>query len=127
MLALEAALHAYDGVSVPELRARSLALTGFFLECLDALVPDVEVVTPRDPERRGSQVSLRHSSAFGVVQALIAREVVGDFREPDVVRLGFAPMYLTHADVLRAARHLAEVLAAGEQDRPEFAVRGAVT
>lgn len=127
MLALEAALPAYDGVSVPDLRERSLSLTGFFLECLDALVPDVEVVTPREPARRGSQVSLRHPSAYGVVQALIARDVVGDFREPDVVRLGFAPMYLTHADVLRAAHHLRDVLSGAEHERPEFAARAAVT
>ena len=127
MLALEAALHAYDGVDVGDLRTRSLSLTGFFLECLDELTPGLEVVTPREPDRRGSQVSLRHPSAYGVVQALIARDVVGDFREPDVVRLGFAPMYLTHADVLRAARHLAEVLAGAEHDRPEFAARATVT
>ncbi|WP_299445100.1 kynureninase [uncultured Phycicoccus sp.] len=127
MLALEAALHAYDGESVADLRARSLSLTGFFLECLDALLPDVEVVTPRDDARRGSQVSLRHPHAYGVVQALIARDVVGDFREADIVRLGFAPMYLTHADVLRAAEQLHAVLDGAEHERPEFAARATVT
>ncbi len=127
MLALEAALHAYDGESVADLRARSLSLTGFFLECLDALLPDLEVVTPRDPGRRGSQVSLRHPQAYGVVQALIARDVVGDFREADIVRLGFAPMYLTHTDVLRAAQQLQAVLDGAEHDRPEFASRATVT
>ncbi len=127
MLALEAALAAYDGESVADLRARSVSLTGFFLECLDELGPDLEVVTPRDPSRRGSQVSLRHTEAYAVVQALIARGVVGDFREPDVIRLGFAPMYLTHADVLRAAEHLHAVLEGHEHERPEFATRATVT
>ncbi|MBM6403917.1 kynureninase [Phycicoccus sp. CSK15P-2] len=127
MLALDAALTVYDDVTVTDLRARSLSLTGFFLECLDELVPDIEPATPRDPTRRGSQVSLRHPDAYGVVQALIARDVVGDFREPDVVRLGFAPMYLTHADVLHAAEQLKAVLDAGEQGRPEFTTRSTVT
>ena len=127
MLALEAALAAYDGESVAALRARSLSLTGFFVDCVDALLPGTEVFTPRDPARRGSQVSLRHPEAYAVVQALIARGVVGDFREPDVVRLGFAPMYLTHADVLRAAEHLRQVVSAEEYARPEYRTRAIVT
>ncbi|WP_404348272.1 kynureninase [Phycicoccus jejuensis] len=127
MLALEAALAAYDDVDVADLRARSLSLTGYFLECLDTLLPDLEVATPRDDARRGSQVSVRHEGAYGVVQALIARGVVGDFREADIVRLGFSPMYLTHADVLRAAEELVAVLDGGEHERPEFAERAQVT
>jgi kynureninase len=127
MLALEAALAAYDGESVAGLRARSLSLTGFFLECLDELLPGTAVVTPRDPERRGSQVSLRHPEAYAVVQALIARGVVGDFREPDIVRLGFAPMYLTHADVLRAAEHLQAVVEQREFEDPRHRTRATVT
>jgi kynureninase len=127
MLALEAALGAYDGESVADLRARSLSLTGFLVECVDALVPGTEVLTPREPARRGSQVSLRHPEAYAVVQALIARGVVGDFREPDIVRLGVSPMYLTHADVLRGVEHLREVLEQHEHERPEFRTRATVT
>jgi kynureninase len=127
MLALEAALAAYDGVEVAAVRERSLSLTGFFLECLDALLPDLEVATPRDPARRGSQVSVRHPQAYAIVQALVARDVVGDFREADIVRLGFAPLYLTHADVLRAAEHLRAAVDGREFERPEFQERSTVT
>jgi kynureninase len=72
-------------------------------------------------------VSLRHPDAYAVVQALIARGVIGDFREPDIVRLGFAPLYLSHADALAAAEHLAAVLREREFERPEFRNRAAVT
>lgn len=127
VLALEAALTAYDGLPLADVRAKSSTLTGFFLECLDALLPGIEVATPRDPRRRGSQVAVRHPQAWGVVQALIARGVVGDFREPDIVRLGFAPLYLSHADALAAAEHLAAVLQADEHLDERYAVRPTVT
>ncbi len=127
LLALEGALAAFDGLTVEQVRERSLSLTAFFLECVDALGLDVGVLTPREDARRGSQVSLRHPEAYAVVQALIARGVIGDFREPDIVRLGFAPLYLSHEDVLDAARNLEAVLETGEFRRPEFATRLAVT
>jgi kynureninase len=127
VLALEAALTAYDGLSPADVRAASLAVTGTFLDALDELGVDLPVATPRDPARRGSQVSLRHPEAFAVVQALIARGVIGDFREPDIIRLGFAPLYVTHVDAVRAAQHVKEVLEGKEYERPEFAERGAVT
>jgi kynureninase len=127
MLALEAALAAYDGVDVRAVRERSVSLTQFFLECLGELLPELVVATPRDPARRGSQVSVRHPQAYAVVQALISRDVVGDFREPDIVRLGFAPLYLTHADVLRATEHLHAVLEDSEFERAEFQERATVT
>jgi kynureninase len=127
LLALEAALGVFDGVSPDALRHQSLSLTTLFIEAVDALEESLEVVTPRDPDRRGSQVSLRHPDAFAIVQALIARGVIGDFREPDIIRLGFAPLYVTHVDAVEAARHLGEVLDGGEFRRPEFSQRGAVT
>ena len=127
LLALEAALAAYAGVDIAAVRARSLSLTGFFMQACDELVPGLTFATPREPERRGSQVSIRHPQAYAVVQALIARGVIGDFREPDIVRLGFAPLYLTHRDALAAARALEAVLREREHELPEHARRGAVT
>nr|WP_198949907.1 kynureninase [Kineosporia sp. A_224] len=138
LLALESALEAFDGLSPEQVRAKSLSLTGFFVECLDRLGllddgPDdgagtgLRLVTPREPDRRGSQVALTHPDAYAVVRALVARGVVGDFRTPDVVRLGFAPLYLSHADVLTAALALRDVLAGGEHLRQEFLERARVT
>ncbi|MEY9487292.1 kynureninase [Streptomyces calvus] len=113
MLALEAALEVWDGVTVEEVRAKSLALTDFFLECVEEYVPAgrVECVTPRAHGERGSQVALRCPDAGVVMERLIGRGVVGDFRRPDVLRFGFTPLYVGFGDVERAARVLAEVLA----------------
>jgi kynureninase len=111
LLALQAALSVYDGLDMAAVRAKSLSLTGLFLDCLAALLPGAEVLTPAQPYRRGSQVSLRHPRAGEVIRELAARGVVGDYREPDVVRLGFSPLYLTHAQVVDAAVGLADVIA----------------
>jgi len=129
LLALEASLAVFDGLAMADVRARSLSLTGLFLELADAeLVPrGFGIVTPRADDERGSQVSLRHPSAYGVVRALIDRRVVGDYRAPDVVRLGLAPLYLRHVDVVTAVRHLAEVVDAGEERDERYAVQTTVT
>ncbi|MEU3612979.1 kynureninase [Streptomyces sp. NPDC006872] len=113
MLALEAALEVWDGVPVEAVRAKSLALTDFFLECVGAYVPEgrVESLTPVRHEERGSQVALRCADAGDVMKRLIERGIVGDFRHPDVLRFGFTPLYVGFAEVERAARVLAEVLA----------------
>ncbi|MFF6913816.1 kynureninase [Streptomyces sp. NPDC012466] len=113
MLALEAALEVWDGVSVEAVRAKSLALTDFFLECVAAHVPEgrVECVTPVPHEERGSQIALRCPDAGDVMKRLIEQGVVGDFRAPDVLRFGFTPLYVGFADVERAARVLARTLA----------------
>lgn len=114
MLALEAALDVWDadGVSVGAVRAKSLALTDFFLECVASYVPSgrVESVTPVAHEERGSQVALRCADAGDVMKRLIERGVVGDFRHPDVLRFGFTPLYVGFADVERAARVLGELV-----------------
>jgi len=113
MLALEAALEVWDGVTVEAVRAKSLALTDFFLECVREYVPAgrVESLTPEAHAERGSQVALRCADAGDVMKRLIGRGVVGDFRHPDVLRFGFTPLYVGFGDVERAARVLAETLA----------------
>ncbi|MFD3941343.1 kynureninase [Streptomyces sp. NPDC058579] len=113
MLALESALDVWDGVAVEDVRAKSLALTDFFEECVAAYVPAGRVasLTPRAHSERGSQVALRCAEAPAVMAELIRRGVVGDLRRPDVLRFGFTPLYVGFADAERAARILAEVLA----------------
>ncbi|MFI1394209.1 kynureninase [Streptomyces sp. NPDC020681] len=113
MLALEAALDVWDGVSVDSVRAKSLALTDFFLECVEAYVPrgSVTSLTPAEHAERGSQVALRCADAPAVMEKLIKQGVVGDLRRPDVLRFGFTPLYVGFADAERAAAVLAAVLA----------------
>jgi kynureninase len=126
--ALEAALEAFDGVSVATLRARSLELTDLFIALVEERLQGVfRIVTPRERDRRGSQVSLRHSQAYGVVQALIARDVIGDFRDPDIARFGFAPLYNTTDDVRLAVDRLEAVMANEEYADPAYSSRNAVT
>ncbi len=127
LLALEAALTAYDGLPLADVRGRSLSLTRFFVECLDGLGLGDAVVTPRDDARRGSQVAVRHPQAYAVVQALMAHGVIADFREPDLVRLGFAPLYVSHEDAAAAASILAQVVHEQEYARDEFRSRATVT
>ncbi|WP_037608384.1 kynureninase [Streptacidiphilus rugosus] len=122
---LDAALDVWADVDMALVRAKSLSLTSFFLRATDAL--GLPTVTPRAESERGSQVSLRHESAYAVVQALIARGVIGDFREPDIMRFGFTPLYVSHADVLDAADTLRDVLASGSYLDPRFSTRSAVT
>ncbi|GAA4993911.1 kynureninase [Streptomyces siamensis] len=112
MLALEAALDVWDGVSVDSVRAKSLALTDFFLDCVSQYVPEgrVESLTPPAHADRGSQVALRCADAGTVMKSLIEQGVIGDFRHPDVLRFGFTPLYVGFADVERAARVLGRTL-----------------
>ena len=112
LLALEAALTAFDGVDLAEVRAKSQSVTGFFIDCADVLLGEAfEVVTPRSPGRRGSQVSLRHPDAYALVQALAAREVIGDMRAPDLLRFGVNALYVSHGDALRAVACLRDIVA----------------
>jgi kynureninase len=109
LAALDAALDAFDGVPLDALRAKSLALTDLFLDLVDARV-GLRSITPRRHLERGSQVSLCHPDAPAVMAALIARGVIGDVRPPDLLRFGFAPLYVRFVDVWQAVEVLAEVV-----------------
>jgi kynureninase len=127
LAALDAALEVFDGVDMLALRKRSVALCEDFIRHVEADCPELQLASPRDPERRGSQVSFRFAEGYAAMQALIARGVIGDFREPDVMRFGFTPLYVGFAEVETAARTLVEIVRGGLWDRPEFHARNKVT
>jgi kynureninase len=110
------------------LRRKSLALTRLFAQQVQAGCPQLSLVSPQDDARRGSQVCFAHPQAgYSVMQALIARGVIGDFRAPDILRFGFTPLYTRFVDAWDAAEHLRQVMARGEWQRPEFNQVQAVT
>ena len=123
--ALDAALGAFDGVDLALLRRKADQMFDLFAEAVDG-VPELTLVTPRDPSRRGTQVSIRHKDAYAVMQALIAAGIIGDFREPDILRFGLTPLYLSHADVVIAATRLGEIVRSGLYREPRFAQRAKV-
>ncbi|OYU18805.1 MAG: kynureninase [Rhodobacteraceae bacterium PARR1] len=127
LAALEAALDVWDNVDLADLRAASLSLTDQFIAGVEAACPDLALATPRDHDRRGSQVSFRHPQGYAIMQAMIARGVIGDFRAPDILRFGFTPLFIGAADVAKAVDILAEVMANRLWDRPEYHARAKVT
>ncbi len=111
------------------IRAKSLAMTDLFIALVEQECANhpLEMITPREPAVRGSHVSLRHEFGFAIIQALIARGVIGDYREPEVMRFGITPLYLSYEDVWHAVQHLKDILDSRSWDVPEFHRRGAVT
>ena len=124
---VECGLDVFDQTSMPAVRAKSLALTDLFIALVEARCAShpLGLVTPREHARRGSQVSFTHPHGFAVMQALIARGVIGDYREPAIMRFGFTPLYTSFADVWDAVEILREILDAEDYDIA--ARRGAVT
>jgi kynureninase len=129
LAALECGVDVALQVGVDAVRVKSLALTDLLIDLVDArcAAHPLTVITPRDPARRGSQVSLRHDHAYEVCQALIARGVIGDFRAPDILRLGVAPLYIRYVDVFDAVAALTEVLDTRAWDDPPLRRRNTVT
>jgi len=132
VLSLAALEMGVDGLlrhDMAAIRAKSLALADLFIGRVEARCAGhgLALATPRDHAARGSQVSFTHADGYPVMQALIARGVIGDFRAPDILRFGFTPLYLRYVDVWNAVEILAEILATRAWDRVEFRTRAAVT
>jgi kynureninase len=145
MTALECGLDVFMAAEalggMAALRRKSLALTDLFIALVEDRCAghDLALVTPRNHDQRGSQVCLtRPTGAYAIVQALIARGVIGDYRagtasgaspseRGDILRFGFAPLYTCFADVWHAVEQLRQVLVEGEWQRPEFSRKQAVT
>ena len=124
---LHAALDIFEDVDMADIRAKSISLSELFIAEVEARCPQLTLASPRNPDDRGSQVSFRFGEGYAVMQALISRGVIGDFRAPDVMRFGFTPLYLSHQDVVDAVAILADILDSRSWDRAEFKTRAKVT
>lgn len=127
MSALEMALEAWDGVDMGDLRAASVRLCDLFIAEVEAKCPELTLASPRDAAQRGSQVSFAFEHGYAVMQALIARGVIGDFRAPNIMRFGFTPLYIDEGDVVQAVDILADILNTKAWDREEYQTRSRVT
>jgi kynureninase len=125
--ALESGVESFDGAGMAAIWAKSVALFDLFADLIEARCPELDCISPRDPERRGSHISFRHPGAFELCQALIADGVIGDFRAPDVVRFGLTPLYLGFEDLWIAAERIRDVLDSGRWRDPRYKIRGKVT
>ncbi len=132
---VDTVLAADDAGGMAAIRAKSLALTDLFMNLIEerCAAHGFTIVTPREHDRRGSQVSIScldvsaEVDGYAIMQALIARGVIGDFRAPEVLRFGFTPLYTRFVDVWDAVDRLCEIMSTGEWRDPRFAVRAAVT
>ena len=128
LAALEAGLDTFDCISIRDLEAKSRALSQLFIDEVEARCgSEVSLASPRDPAERASHVVFAHREGYAVMQALIDRGVVGDFRAPDLMRFGFTPLYTRFEDVVRAAEILADILSTRTWDDPRFLERKKVT
>ena len=127
LAALESALDVLESVDMAEVRAKSIELSELFIAEVERRCPDLVLASPRDGAARGSQVSFDYSEGYAVMQALIDRGVIGDFRAPGTLRFGIAPLYLDADDVIRAASILEDILARRAWDEPRYRKRQAVT
>jgi kynureninase len=129
LIALDEALGLFTSVDLRSLRRKSVALSELFIALVERRLSKhgFGLVSPRDPARRGSQVALSHTEGFAIMQALIARGIIGDFRAPDLLRFGFAPAYTRFVDVWDAVAELEDIMSNRAWDRPEFRIRSRVT
>jgi kynureninase len=127
LTALESALAVWDSVDMCDVRAASIRLTDLFIAQVETRCPSLILFSPRNGADRGSQVSFASDNGYAVMQALIARNVIGDFRAPNLIRFGFTPLYIDETDVISAVNVLADVLDNRLWDDPEYKAKGRVT
>ncbi len=126
---VECSLDIFAQTDMASLRTKSLMLTDLFIELVEArcAAHELTLITPREHARRGSHVSFEHPEGYAVIQALIARGVIGDYREPRIMRFGFTPLYTSFSEVWDAVEILGEILDNNTWDQPQFKVRHSVT
>ncbi|MDQ0331667.1 kynureninase [Mesorhizobium sp. YL-MeA3-2017] len=127
MAALDAAMDAWEGVSMADVRKQSIALADLFIREVETRCPELTLASPRNGAERGSQVSFRHPEGYAIMQALIARGVIGDFRAPDAIRFGFTPLYIGEQEVLGAVGVLEDVMTNRRWDEPQYRKKALVT
>lgn len=126
---VECGLEIFAQTDMASLRTKSLALTDLFIALVEArcAAHGLALITPREHAKRGSHVSFEHPEGYAVIQALIARGVIGDYREPRIMRFGFTPLYTSFTEVFDAVEILGEILDKRTWDQPQFKVRNSVT
>ncbi|MEM9732074.1 MAG: kynureninase [Pseudomonadota bacterium] len=124
---LDVALDAFDGVSMTDIRKASMALSERFILEVEKRCTMLTLASPRNAEERGSQVSFAFEHGYAAMQAVIADGVIGDFRQPNLMRFGFTPLYVDDDDVVEAATRLERVIKEERYRNPRFQVRAAVT
>jgi kynureninase len=127
LAALEAGVEMFEGLEMATVEAKGLALCRLFLRLAETRCPQLRLASPADGAERGLHLCFRHDDGYAVMQALIERGVIGDFRPPDLMRFGFAPLYVSYADVWNAVETLAGVLTSRAFDDPRYRERAAVT
>ncbi|MEO7864578.1 MAG: kynureninase [Sphingomicrobium sp.] len=128
LAALDCGLATFEGVAMDAVEAKAGALGDLFIASVEQGCGDpLRLQSPRESANRGSHVSFAHPQAYAVMQALIEQKVIGDFRAPDLLRFGFAPLYNCFEDAVRAAEILTDILTSGSWDQPKFHQRAPVT
>ncbi len=128
-VAVSAGLDIFEDVSMEALYAKGKKLSTVFADLIEhnCSAYGISFYSPKDVNKRNGQVSLTHEHGYAIMQALIARKVMGDFRQPDVLRFGIAPLYLRYVDLWDAANHLHDILRTEEWKEERFAVKKMVT
>ncbi len=127
LAALNAALDIWDDVDIETVRSRSIELSSLFIRLIEQSCAELTLASPRDSNKRGSQVSFHFNNGYAVMQALIERGVIGDFRAPDIMRFGITPLYIDDHDIRKAASIIADVMAGRHWDDARYSEPAQVT